>query len=322
MNRSATTTLIAAALGAIALIGGQAAAQDYPTKPIRVIVPYNPGGGTDQAARIVVDYVTRNNLLPQPLAIVNQAGAGGSIGARAVKDAEPDGYTILFHQIALLVQDANGMADFGWQDFEPIISVNSQCMVPAVRDDAPYKTYEDLIKAATDEPDTVVWGGNIGSANHMAIAAMEAAAPGAKFKKVQIGGAAEGFAALKGSVIEVANFGVGEILSFQSSGIHPLALEAAERDPALPDVPTAKELGYDAIFCNEQYFYAPKGTPDDRVAVLADAFGKALADPEVVEQFATTLGSTVMNQTGDELTQQLQSTLDRITPSAIAIRKN
>lgn len=321
MNNRMTLPVVLAAIGTIALGAGAAVAQDYPSKPIKMIVPYNPGGGTDSSARIIVDYVERNNLLPQPIAIVNQAGAGGSIGARAAKDADPDGYTILFHQIALLIQDANGMADFGWQDFEPVTAINSQCMLPAVRDDAPYKTYEDLMNAATENPGKVVWGGNIGSANHMAISAMEKASPGAEFKKVQIGGGAESYAALKGDIIEVGNFGVGEILAYGDSGIRALAIEAPERDPALPDIPTARELGFDAVFCNQQFIYAPKGTPEDVIEILAEAFEPALHDADVIAKFRETLGSSMMYMRGEELSAHLADTVERLKPSAEELNK-
>ena len=207
---------------------------------------------------------------------MNVGGAGGSIGARQVKDAPPDGYTILIHQAALLIQEAAGISDFGLKNFEPIVSINAQCMVAGVFEGSPYTTYKQLMDEAKAKPRTIVWGGNIGSANHMAIAAMERGTPSAEFKKVQIGGAAESFAALKGKIINVGNFGIGEIVAYRGAGLKPLAVLSDARDPAIPDVPTAKELGYDAVFCNEHNLYAPKGTPPERIAVLAQAFTKAL----------------------------------------------
>ena len=112
---------IGCVLAALSLVvlPGIASAQDYPNKPIRWIIPYNPGGGTDSSARILQIAIEQNKLLPQPLAAVNVGGAGGSIGARQVKDAPPDGYTILIHQAALLIQEAAGISDFGLKNFEP-----------------------------------------------------------------------------------------------------------------------------------------------------------------------------------------------------------
>ena len=126
----------------LVVLPGIASAQDYPNKPIRWIIPYNPGGGTDSSARILQIAIEQNKLLPQPLAAVNVGGAGGSIGARQVKDAPPDGYTILIHQAALLIQEAAGISDFGLKNFEPVVSINAQCMVAGVFEGSPYTTLQ------------------------------------------------------------------------------------------------------------------------------------------------------------------------------------
>lgn len=308
-------TGLAGAIG-VAMLSSAAVAQTYPDKPIRWIVPYNPGGGTDASARFLQKAIEDAKLLPQPIAIVNVAGAGGSIGARQAKDAPADGYTILIHQTALLIQDANKMRDFGLADFEPVISINRQCMSAGVRDDSPHKSMKDLMNAAKAAPNSIVWGGNIGSANHMAVAVMENAVPGAQFKKVQIGGGAESFAALKGNVINLGNFGTGEILNFKSGGIRALAILAEERDPAIPDVPTAKEMGFDAVFCNEHNLYVPKGTPPERVAMLAAAFEKALTSKQVIGDYRDKLGATIRILKGDALKAHLATERERLRPLA------
>jgi tripartite-type tricarboxylate transporter receptor subunit TctC len=304
------------ALAAFAVIATPtaASAQDYPTKPIRWIIPYNPGGGTDSSARILQMTIEQNKWLPQPLAAVNVGGAGGSIGARQVKDAPADGYTILIHQAALLIQEAAGISDFGLKNFEPVISINAQCMVAGVFEGSPYGTYKQLMDEALAKPRSIVWGGNIGSANHMAIAAMEKGTPGADFKKVQIGGAAESYAGLKGKVIQVGNFGIGEIVAYRAAGLKPLAVLSEKRDPAIADVPTAKELGYDAVFCNEHNLYAPKGTPPDRIAILAQAFSKALSSEYVQKEYREKLGADINIRTGQALQNHLAADLERFRP--------
>lgn len=314
-------------VGALAMLGtgafGPAAsADDYPSRPIRWIIPYNPGGATDASARILQMALEQDKLLPQPVAAVNVGGAGGSIGARQVKDAAPDGYTILIHQSAMLIQDAAGLSDFGYKDFEPVISINRQCMVAGVIESSPYQTYKQLMDAAVAKPRSIVWGGNIGSANHMAVAVMEQASSGAEFKKVQLGGAAESYAGLKGNIINVGNFGVGEIISFRGGGLKPLALLADKRDPAIPDVPTARELGYDAVFCNEHTLYVPKGTPPARIAILQEAFRKALANPQVQKEFREKLGMTSEIMTGEQLQSHLAAELERLRPMTQSMKPN
>jgi tripartite-type tricarboxylate transporter receptor subunit TctC len=313
MRAARTAGAVLAALMVVA-VPGAVLAQTYPSKPIRWIIPYNPGGGTDSSARILQIAIEQNKLLPQPLAAVNVGGAGGSIGARQVKDAPPDGYTVLIHQSALLIQEAAGISDFGFKNFEPIISINVQCMVAATFEGGQFTSYKQLMDEAKAKPKTIVWGGNIGSANHMGIATMEKATPGAEFKKVQIGGGAESYAGLKGKVIGVGNFGVGEIVAYRGGGLKPLAVLAETRDPAIPDVPTAKELGYDAVFCNEHNLYAPKGTPPDRIAVLTEAFRKALATEFVQKEYKEKLGAAINVRAGADLASHLGVELERFRP--------
>ena len=293
---------------------GEAQAQAYPTKPIRWIIPYNPGGGTDSSARILQMAIEQNKLLSQPIAAVNVGGAGGSIGARQAKDSPPDGYTMLIHQSAILIQEAAGISDFGFRNFEPVISINTQCMVAGVADGGPFTSYKQLMDEAKAKPKSIVWGGNIGSANHMAIAAMEKGTPGAEFKKVQIGGAAESYAGIKGKVINVGNFGVGEIVAYRGGGLKPLAILSEARDNAIPDVPTAKELGYDAVFCNEHNLYVPKGTPADRVAVLTEAFRKALSLDSVKKEYEEKLGAKINIRIGADLGNHLGAEFERFKP--------
>lgn len=310
--------LIALVVGGAVLVGAPfaAAAEDFPSKPIRWIVPFNPGGGTDATARVIAKVIEGQKLLPVPVAIVNVAGAGGSIGARQVKDAPADGYTVLIDHSALLVQGANGMADFGPKNFEAVISLNRQCMTAVVSQSSPYKTYGELMEAAKKDPNKLVWSGNIGSSNHMAIAVMEAATPGGNFKKVQGGGDAETYAALKGGFATVGNFGVSGALAYEKD-IRTLAILTDKRDPAIPNVPTAKELGYDAQFCNEHNLYAPKGTPADRLKILADAFEKALASDEVKEAYAKQIGATQVLLRGADLDKHIDDDIKRLTPTAM-----
>jgi tripartite-type tricarboxylate transporter receptor subunit TctC len=150
---------------------------------------------------------------------------------------------------------------------------------------------------------------------------MEAVSPGAEFKKLQVGGGAESYAGLKGGIIEVGNFGIGEILSFKSD-IRPLALLADERDPAIADVPTARELGYDAIYCNEHNLYAPKGTPADRIAVIREAVEKALNSDEIRTSYSEKLGASIKIRKGKELFDHLSEELERIRPMAKAMAAN
>ena len=121
---------------------------EYPERPIQIVVPFGPGGGTDTYARALKQVIEENDLLPQPLVIVNVPGAGATIGSRRVKNAEPDGYTLLLLHEAIVTAKYSGQADYGPEAFEPIAGTGQQGMVIAVREDSPHRSLQDLLDAA------------------------------------------------------------------------------------------------------------------------------------------------------------------------------
>ncbi len=118
---------------AVSLATAGMAHAEWPEKPIKVVVPFNPGGTSDQVSRAFTTAIQENDILPQPLNIINVGGGHFSIGARQVLDAEPDGYTFLTLHIALMGAEAGGMLDFSYRDFEPVATTGEFCLVPMVR---------------------------------------------------------------------------------------------------------------------------------------------------------------------------------------------
>ncbi|MFC1820488.1 tripartite tricarboxylate transporter substrate-binding protein, partial [Thermodesulfobacteriota bacterium] len=163
-----------------------------------MVVPAKAGGASDNLARMFQKVFKEHKLLGTPMVIVNVPGAGLSIGSRRVKDSEPDGYTFLLTHIALLSRQAAGLDDFGYKDFEPVAQTVGFCSVISVKEDGPYQKLPDLLKAAKEKPDTIIFGANLGALNHMAGLTLQASNPGSAFRFVQIGGGAQNFAALKG----------------------------------------------------------------------------------------------------------------------------
>lgn len=264
------------ALGALLLAAQGPAVADFPEKPIKIVVPFGAGGNTDGLARMFQKAIQDENLLGAPLVIVNVPGAGGSIGARRVKDSEADGYTLLLMHIALLSGEAAGLMDFGYRDFEPVAATADSCLVTAVMEDAPWAGLPELLADAKARPDTIIHGANLGAVNHMAGLMVEGASPGSKFRFVQIGGGAANFKALKGGHTQVAHITLAEYSSFRAGGVKALAYLTGERHPDVPDLPTAKELGYDLDFCLQNWWFAPKGTPRDRIDRIAAVLEKAM----------------------------------------------
>ena len=288
---------------------------DYPNKPITVIVPAAPGGASDKLARMFQKAFQEHDLLDVPLVIINVPGAGLSVGSRRAKDADPDGYTFLLNHIAILSREASGLDDFGYRDFEPVAQTVGYSSVICVRDDSPYQTLPDLLKAAKEKPDTILFGANLGGLNHMAGLTLQASSPGSVLRFVQIGGGGPNFAALKGGHTDVTHFGATIYNNYRTGGIRGLAILAEERLSLLPDLPTAKELGYDAIFQIANFWFAPKGTPQYAIDYFADALEKALETEEVKEAVKRDY-STPSFLRGQAFANKIKADYEKISPIA------
>jgi len=302
------------ALGATLLLAGPAFA-DWPEKPIRVVVPFGPGGSTDAMARMFQQAIEVNQLAGQPLVIVNKGGAGGTIGARDVLESEPDGHTFLLTQNAILTAEASGLIDFGYRDFEPVAQTGEVCMVSAVHESAPHETLEELLEAAKAEPDSLIFGANLGALNHIAGLMLQNESPGSVFRFVQIGGGTANFTALQGGHTDTTVFTAGEVVAYEAGGVRPLAYMAGERHPDLPDLPTAKEQGYDAQFCVQYYWFAPEGTAEEAIDGMADILEQAM-QTEIVQQRLEEQIMAPSYRAGEELTELLASEYEKIAPVA------
>ena len=287
----------------------------YPEKAIQVIVPAKAGGSSDLLARMFQKAFNEGGLLGAPMAIVNVPGAGLSIGSRRVKDAKPDGYTFLLTHVALLSRQASGLSDFGYKDFEPVAQSVGFCVVASVKDDSPYKTLGELLKEAKGKPDSVIFGANLGALNHMAGLTLQGSSAGSVFRFVQIGGGAKNFAAMKGGHIQLSTFGAPLYNKFRSGGIRGLAILANERHPLLADLPTAKEQGFDANFCVENFWFAPKGTPQVAIDHFAGALEKALQTEGIKKQLRDGF-STPSYLKGAAFKAKLEKAYERISPIA------
>lgn len=270
------------------VIGGcdrsQRNSQAYPARQITLVVPFGPGGGTDTYARIFKQAIEQEDLLPVPLVVINQGGAGGTIGSRRVKDAEPDGYTMMVIHDAILTAKLAGQVDYSHEAFEPIAATSEVGMVIAVKQGSRFDSLDALMQAAADQPDTIRFGANRGALTHFAGLQLEALKPGAQFRYAQIGGGAERFANLKAGHIDVTGFSIEEFVRFREGELDGLCFFDDTRHAAAPNVPTAKEQGYDLVNRNTFYWWFPKGTPKERIRYMRDVLQKAVASPHVVEK--------------------------------------
>lgn len=294
----------------------------FPEKPIRVIVPFGQGGSTSLQARVYEKAIQDNDLLPQPMAISYVPGAAGSIGARQVLATEPDGHTILIWHVAVSGNKEMGNVDFGPEAFEPIAGTGRQCYFLLVRDSSKYQTLDELMKDAKANPDQILAGVNLGGANHIGGLLAEASLEGAAFRYVQTGGTAKVYPALLGSHVEVGVMPTSSIRNVGGKGVRLLGFMAPERDPAFPDVPTMAEQGYPAEMCMTTWWLAPKGTPQDRVDILADALEKAFSTEYMKEQYTTQAVDHVFLR-GDALKQAIAkeaAAVHRIGPALRGVK--
>jgi tripartite-type tricarboxylate transporter receptor subunit TctC len=282
------TTVLAGASLALAALTGTTSAQQFPDKPIQLMVAFPAGGSTDVAARIVAAIAEK--ALGQSIVVVNKGGAGGQIGWTELVRQKPDGYYIGFINLPAtntVILDPERKAIFTEKDFTPIINQVLDPGVIWVRADSPYKTVQDLIDAAKKSPGTIrAATTGILSDDHLAILMTEEAAPGANFRLVHLEGGAAQFKEIMSGNIDVAFDNVGSIVKrVQSGEVRALAVMDDVRSKFLPDVPTMKELGYSTVISSSTRGIAgPKGMPAPIVDKLRDVLHKAMADPEHVKK--------------------------------------
>ncbi len=260
-----------------------ARAEEFPSRPITLIVATPPGGPTDVAARILGSIAEKE--LKQPIVIVNKPGAGSQVGTTELSRAKPDGYTLGF----ILPPTTNSQilnplrqAIFDEKSFAPIINHVIDAGVIWVRADSPYKSLKDLVEAAKKAPGTIrAATTGILSDDHFQILMLEEAAD-VKFRIVHLEGAVNQFKETLGGNVDVAFDNVGSITKPAHAGmIRILSVADSERSEFLPDVPTTKELGYPTVIsASTRGLAAPKGTPKPIVDKLAHIFKLAMDHPD------------------------------------------
>ncbi len=268
------------AFAAALVLASAAAAQNYPTHPVRIIVPYGPGG-VDLQVRAMAPTLSR--ILGQPMVIENREGGGAVLGTNAVKNATPDGHTILFTGTSALAVVPHMRKNVGYtmDDFVAIGNATGTPLLIAVRADAPYKTLKELVAYAKANPTKINMGSaGPGTTTHMAGEAFQLAA-GIDFTHVPYKGIGAAMQALVAGNSDIG-FGVPTTMlpHAQSGKARILASMGPKRSEFAPDVPTLVESGYDVIEVTRFGFFAPAKTPPAVQQKLVDAVAQAARDPE------------------------------------------
>lgn len=287
----------------------------WPERPIRIVVPFGPGGTTDILARTLQKVLEEQRVVSQPV-VVQNVGGHFSVGARQVMTAQPDGHVFLAIHLALLsgevVDPARGVS---YRNFDPVALTGGFCFHPIVRGDSRFRTLRDLLEAARSQPNTIVTGVNIGALNHLMALFMEQGFPGARFRYAQIGGGGENFAAIMGGHTQLTVLSSSEYQTYKANGIRALAYSGPQRLALEPGIETARELGLGFDFCAENFWFAPRGTAPAAIAGMADALQRAMATP-AMKDFFEKQAQTDQFMRGPDFSRRLDEVFRTIEPVA------
>ncbi|HEY4982403.1 MAG TPA: tripartite tricarboxylate transporter substrate binding protein [Pseudolabrys sp.] len=280
------------AVAGLALIGAQqlAAADDYPSRPITLIVPFPPGGSTTVMARNVADKMAVT--LGQQIVVENRSGAGGTIGTRAAAKASPDGYTILLGYTGTLSIAPSLYAHAGYdprKDFAPIGMIGTAPSVLVVHPSVPVHSVAELIAYAKAAPAPVAYGSpGVGTANHLA-GELFANATGTKLQHIPYKGTGPAMSDLLGGHIPMMFVPIpAAIGNVQAGSLRALAVTSPKRSSLLPDLPSVQEAGVAGFDVALRYGLAvPVGTPQPIIERLNKELNAALASEDVKKRLAT-----------------------------------
>ena len=303
--------------GAVAasLAGGLAApaiAQSFPDHPLRVVVPYAPGGGTDVVARVLAQYMT--NILPQPVVVENRAGAGGMVGAEFVARSPADGHTILFtntgHSVLRLLAP-NPSLDIR-AALAPVAIVSEAPMIMMAANNFPAKDLQDFISLVRANPGRYDYGSTGTGGTNGLTALMFLHASGLKMNEIPYRGGAPATLDLAAGRIAMLFDASSTSLSTTRGGqARALAVTTARRSPSAPELPTLREAGVDADMSIWMGMMIPSATPPAIRAALHGSISKALANPALRARFTDLGTDTIPDLTPDECARFVDSEMER-----------
>jgi len=272
---------------AVLALAGMPANAAYPEKPINLIVPFAPGGGTDLSARTFVPFLEKQ-LGGTKVVIVNRPGAGGQVGATEVAFSTPDGYTIGFMNVPFtLTKPFERESRYTVDSFEPLGNMVFDYSVLATTPDSPFNSLKDVVDYAKQHPNQLtVASAGIGSNTHIDLMMFEDLA-GIKLVHVPFEGGGASRNALLGKHVSLCASAIGDMQRFAEEGkVKVLGIHKQTRLETAPEVPTFLEQGYPLFNGSARGLVGPKGMPEEAIKVLSDAIYKACQDPEFEKKSA------------------------------------
>ena len=287
-------------LTALALaLSATVAFADYPEKPVEVIVGYSAGGGTDVMARTVAQFLEQELGDGASVVVKNMPGAGGQIGFTEVSEAAPDGYTLgTFNLPAALALAKDRAADYDVDSFTYLANFVEDPNTITVAAGSPFQTLGELLDAAKADPGAITLGlSSLGGNDHFAANMMQDAS-GAEFTLVPFKGASNARTAIMGGHVAAGTMTLGQTSNFPDE-LRVLAVLAEERSPFRPDVPTAKELGFDVRMSSLRGIVAPAGMDEATAERLRDALSAVNENPDFQAMMAEQ-GNPIAFMVGDD----------------------
>jgi len=261
-------------------------AQDFPLKPVKIVVPQTPGGASDALARIVAQKL--NEKWQQPVVIENRAGAGGNVGMEFVAQSPADGYTLLMSYVGSHAINASLYKKLPFdpeRDFAPVATLATLPFVLVTSQDAHFKTIQELTDLARQKPLTFGSAGN-GSVNHL-LGVMFNAAAGTKLEHIPYKGAAPAMQDLMSGQINMVFTSLPSVAgSIKSGTLRPIAVTSAQRSSSFPNIPTISEAGFKDFDVSPWFgLFAPAKTPSSIVKKLNHDIEEILKNKEIIEKF-------------------------------------
>jgi tripartite-type tricarboxylate transporter receptor subunit TctC len=306
MNRSVLVALGSiVGLASIAAPGTHdARATTYPTKPITLVVPFPPGGGTDTIGRPLASVAEKH--LGQPMVVLNKGGGGGAVGSQFVANAKPDGYTVLYGINNLTenpqIDELLGrQPNFRKEQFIPIGQVTVTPFAIMVEAESRFKTFKDFIDEARQKPDQLQYASaGVYSPTHV-MWEMVLKAANVRVRQLPTTGGGPVMTAVLGKHVDIGHCVVPAVCApqFEAKKVRLLAITSDKRIPSHPDIPTLKELGYDAVYSIWHALMVPAGTPPEVVGRLRQGL-KSMVEDETFKGLISKLGERPQYLSGED----------------------
>lgn len=301
--------VLTAAAVVCSLVSSVYAATEFPSRVVKIVVPFGAGGLTDILARAMAQDLAK--ILGQPVIVENRPGASGAIAASHVAQSNPDGHTLFFANDTALSVNQYLYKKLSYnpeRDFRPVHNVAGTRNVLLASKKSGFKTVDDMLRAARQRPGEVSYGSfGVGSTPHLVPEEMAARA-GVKLNHIPYNGNAETVTALIGGHIDLAVVAIPVALPLlQSDKVEILGVVSPERYPGLPDVPTLEEAGIKGL--NSQIYFglvAPAGTPDDVVRNISDSVAQVITQPKFRQEYIESKGMELIDQDASEFGQFLK----------------